>query len=67
MEGCGWEGELSDKTVHLSKCKFMTALCDSCGLVVLRTDMDVHAKNCPQRKVRESIVTIITYYDMMII
>lgn len=51
MKGCEWKGELSDKMLHLSKCKFVSVACELCGNFTLKTDLEEHMKDCPQRKV----------------
>lgn len=51
MEGCEWVGELHDKADHLSKCKFVQVACELCGKHVLKSNIDDHLKDCPQRRV----------------
>ena len=51
MEGCEWVGELLDKNDHLSKCKYVSMPCELCGVDILKSNMDMHVKECPQRKV----------------
>jgi hypothetical protein len=51
MDGCDWVGEMSDKVAHLSKCNFICASCELCGQSILKSSMEDHLKECPQRKV----------------
>ena len=51
MDGCDWVGEMSDKMDHLSKCNYLCASCDFCGQSVLKSNLEEHTKECPQRKV----------------
>ena len=51
MEGCGWMGEKSDKLLHLAKCDFVSVSCELCGVCMLKTKLDAHMEECPERKV----------------
>lgn len=50
--GCAWEGTLEELEKHLKVCQYIEMPCpNKCGVGCLRSDLDVHVAECPERKV----------------